>query len=236
MSWDAVLSEIRQVRAAAKTDTLWYRGHWSSSYTLLPSLLRSSAALQKEQILFQKYVQAAAHLGRSRASDWESLFDMQHYGIPTRLLDWTETLGVAVFFALGTQPSEGAIYILDPRKLNERSTGMPEPKRINDEHFKYRSVYWKKEPFAARLPIAIEPPFQNDRMFAQRGMFTIHGEDIRPLDEQYPECVARILLPVSARKGAKEFLHFASLNELSIFPDMVGVAAHIRNMIVAAAP
>ena len=46
-----------------------------------------------------------------------------------------------------------------------------------------------------------------------------------------PSCVRKVLLPETARIGALEFLQFSSLNELSIFPDMVGVASHIRNLV-----
>lgn len=49
--------------------------------------------------------------------EWSTLFDMQHYEVPTRLLDWTTTLGVAIAFALmdrdGTDGA-AAIYVLDP--------------------------------------------------------------------------------------------------------------------------
>ena len=34
-------------------------------------------------------------------TDWEQLFAMQHYGMPTRLLDWSENLFVAAYFAMG---------------------------------------------------------------------------------------------------------------------------------------
>jgi hypothetical protein len=217
-------------------DVVWYRGHWSSAYSLLPSLLRVPHGLSREQALFHKYRQAAAHLMKDRDLDWETLFDMQHYGIPTRLLDWTETLGVAVFFALGTQPNEAAVYVLDPINLNRQATGTRQVKHSDDPGFSYRSVYWNKVPFAPRLPIALEPPYQNGRLFAQRGTFTIHGGDDRSLEQQCPDCVRRVILPAAARSGAAEFLAFASLNELSIFPDMVGVASHIRNLVLAEEP
>lgn len=236
-SWDVFLSGIRNARAQLKNPaTVWYRGHWHSTYSLFPSLLRTSRGLSKEQELFHKYRQAATYLLKARESDWETVFDMQHYGIPTRLLDWTETLGVAVFFALGTEPSEAAVYVLDPMALNRLATGTPQLKHADDPSFSYRSVYWKKEPFAPRLPIALDPPFQNGRLFAQRGMFTIHGDDERSLEEQCPSCVRKVLLPKSARRGALEFLQFSSLNELSIFPDIVGVASHIRNLVLSERP
>ena len=186
-AWNGFLTGVRNARAELKNPaTVWYRGHWHSTYSLLPSLLRVSRGLSKEQELFYKYRQAATYLLKARESDWETVFDMQHYGVPTRLLDWTETLGVAVFFALGTQPSEAAVYVLDPTELNRLATGTPQLKHADDPSFSYRSVYWKKEPFAPRLPIALDPPFQNQRLFAQRGMFTIHGDDERSLEEQCP--------------------------------------------------
>lgn len=67
-------------------------------------------------------------------------------------------------------------------------------------------------------------------------MFTIHGDDERSLEEQCPSCVRKVLLPETARIGALEFLQFSSLNELSIFPDMVGVASHIRNLVLSERP
>ena len=233
-AWETFMSEVRRAREElGNPETVWYRGHWSSAYSLLPSLVRVPGGLSKEQPLFHKYRQAAAHLMKERDSDWDTLFDMQHYGIPTRLLDWTETLGVAVFFALGTEPNEAAVYLLDPTKLNRQATGSREIKHSDDPGFSYRSVYWNKVPFAPRLPIALEPPFQNGRLFAQRGTFTVHGDDERSLDAQCPDCIRKVLLPSVARKGAAEFLQFASLNELSIFPDMVGIASHIRNLLLA---
>lgn len=129
---------------------------------------------------------------------------------------------------------DGRLYMLQARV--RLATGMPQLKHADDPSFSYRSVYWKKEPFAPRLPIALDPPFQNGRLFAQRGMFTIHGDDERSLEEQCPSCVRKVLLPESARRGALEFLQFASLNELSIFPDMVGVASHIRNLVLSERP
>lgn len=236
-AWEAFLANMRRARKElGSPETVWYRGHWSSAYSLLPSLLRVSRGLSREQALFHKYRQAAAHLMKDRETDWETLFDMQHYGIPTRLLDWTETLGVAVFFALGTQPNEAAVYVLDPISLNRQATGTGQIKHSDDPGFSYRSVYWNKVPFAPRLPIALEPPFQNDRLFAQRGTFTIHGDDVQGLEQQCPDSVRKVILRAAARKGAAEFLEFASLNELSIFPDMVGIASHIRNLILAEEP
>jgi hypothetical protein len=46
------------------------------------------------------YIEYCFRAGQRYHSSWEALSEMQHYRIPTRLLDWTETLAVALFFAL----------------------------------------------------------------------------------------------------------------------------------------
>jgi FRG domain len=66
----------------------------------------------------------------SNRNDWDVLFAMQHYGTPARLLDWTEVLGVAVYFAtLGVDeanPDGGpppCVWVLNPYALNAASVG-----------------------------------------------------------------------------------------------------------------
>lgn len=73
-------------------------------YQLVPSLLRHKQGVDKENVLFGEYERSARRFLERRTDDWELLVDMQHYGIPTRLLDWTGVLGIALAFAL-YQPS-----------------------------------------------------------------------------------------------------------------------------------
>jgi hypothetical protein len=230
-TWPEFLHNIAVARRSLNSpDIVWYRGHAESGFKLIPSLLRFETGLAKEKDLFFKYKQAAIRLMQKRDDDWETLFDMQHYHVPTRLLDWSEVLGVAVFFALMWHTEEAAVFVLDPRHLNTLATGHSEIKRVGLD-FQYRQIYWDKKPFAAIKPIAMEPPFQNDRMLAQKGMFTIHGDDRSPLEEQCPTCVRKIVITKTAMNGAWEFLGYANINEFSVFPDIVGLAPYIKHIV-----
>jgi len=60
------------------------------------------------------YGQWLLRCGRSYSNSWEALADMRHFGIPTRLLDWTEVLLIAVFFALNQSPTTSDL--VDPTR------------------------------------------------------------------------------------------------------------------------
>jgi hypothetical protein len=62
-------------------------------------------------------------------------------------------------------------------------------------------------------------------------VFTIHGDDARPLEEQCPEVVKTVTLKKEAKAAAREFLEYANLDEYSIYPDIVGMSRHLRRKV-----
>ena len=84
-------------RQGKSRSSLWFRGSGKHTYKLLPSLyrhrsLRTTDDLERlERELMTRFRQRSIpFLTRPLVDDWDVLFFMQHYGIPTRLLDWTE--------------------------------------------------------------------------------------------------------------------------------------------------
>jgi hypothetical protein len=231
-AWNQFLDQVDEACAALKRpNMLWYRGHANKEWALVPSLLRRDTGPAQEQFLFREYSRFAKRFPDQPRNDWGFLMDMQHYGLPTRLLDWTEVLGVAVAFAVLRQcksPTDAAFFILDPVALNSHS-GLTGVKHLPDNDFEYQSVYWHNRPFAAVNPIAIELPFQNPRILAQRGVFTVHGSNPACLAAQCQDAARMVVLPVTAQDAAREFLKHANLNESSIYPDIFGIVQHIES-------
>lgn len=236
--WAAFLEQIRQARKElGNPAVVWYRGHSHASWPLVPGLFRNSDWPKREKQAFLAFDRTASRLFDKRRSDWEILFDMQHYGIPTRLLDWSEALGVAIAFIMHTPvqvPTDAAVYVLDPFALNKMS-GHREIKSLPaDNGFDYRKIYWLDDPVRVDRPIAVYPPLQSARLFAQRGVFTIHGHNSEGVETQAPKAVKKVVLPAGARPAAMEFLQHANLDEYAIYPDIVGMARLLRRQVFEA--
>jgi len=131
-----LISEIKKDYKNWGTTTFpWFRGEPANSSTpLLPKLFRTRSGEQhNENRLLQHFRMKAPSLGlmqippREHTDEW--LFLAQHVGLPTRLLDWSEGLFTALYFAL--KEDEPAIWMLDPIELNRKSTKDP----INDNVF-----------------------------------------------------------------------------------------------------
>ena len=235
-AWIKFLEAVAQARTdLGDPEVLWYRGHPDVDFYLLASLLRYENGLAKERYLFESFKKFSDRIVRRTDSEWETLFNMQHYGVPTRLLDWSETFGVALFFAATYNQArhlgkDAAIYLLDPKGLNQLS-GKNKVFRVPEEEseFKYTSIYWDHRPFSPAAPMAMEPIFLNDRMRAQRGMFTVHHDKIDPLETAFPAVIKKVILPTDAVPSAIEFLKLSNLNIFSVFPDLEGLSGYLHS-------
>lgn len=234
-NWNGLLSEIKEYQKSLPENTeLWFRGQGDAKYVLLPSLFRFKNGEEKEKEVFDTYKRLSQRLLLSHKDEWESLIDMQHYFIPTRLLDWSENLGIALFFAVSSH-SEGndiGLYLLNPIELNlySKKEGIPIVPSEN-MGLSYVENYIRKTPFPPRYPIAIKSNFINERVLAQRGMFTVHGDDLTELESLCPKAVRKFVIANDAVPEIKEFLEIANINEFTVFPDLHGLSSYIRTIL-----
>ena len=227
-TWADFCRLIKQAEADLGKGPFWYRGVEDAKYTLTPSLFRYDNGKDKETDLYWLYSQSRLRESAAKKSSWETLFDMQHYGVPTRLLDWTEVLGIAVYFACALPTGVPSVFVLSPERLNLKSDRASIVLAPSGEAFDYESVYWRKSPPPSHHPLAISPTSPNERLQRQRGKFTIHGSSGESLESQCADCVRKISLSPEARDEAREFLKTANLNAFSIFPDFFGMAQFVK--------
>lgn len=229
---DEIISIIDRERDC---EILFFRGHSCNQWSLLPSLLRNGDKSLNyfEQALYYDFISnAGSLLGSVNKKSWELIFLMQHNGLPTRLLDWSENFATALFFALDSnEVSDPEIWILNPIKLNKKTKNIGAA-IINPDldlyHDYYQTHIEKIKNSDRENPIAIYPHRENHRLFNQKGLFTLHGTSIEPLEKIAPECLHKIKIPTDCIEDAKKFLELSGINSYSIYNDLESLAKHLK--------
>jgi hypothetical protein len=169
-------------------------------------------------------------------NDWDIYFLMQHYGAPTRLLDWTESPAIALYFAVRDNPGyyDSAVWMLDPYKLNRQAVRKSEvisPSAVGANPKDIKKVQpwlparWSKKGIPS-LPLAIFPTHIARRISSQKSCFTIHGADENGFEEfsrgPLPN-LRKIVIPGHAVSEMRLDLQQYGIDDTTIFPDLEGL-------------
>ena len=184
----------------------------------------------------------------NRINNLKWLFLMQHHGMPTRLLDWTQNVLVAVFFAVAdiakdNIKKDGQIWIIKPRELNKEvgiGQSFPLPGHPIVEYLAREMFYdiEKKEGFAKKLslkeiqtkPMAILPPLAWPRMVAQKSAFTLHPKP-RSLEDIYaPEAkLTRHKIPSRFKLEIRRELRHLGIEYRTLFPELDSISKDMNS-------
>jgi hypothetical protein len=212
----------------------WFRGQPNSSWPLEPNIFRYDLLNCEDEIRAEFQRRAPQYMTEAPPSDyWGWYFLMQHYGALTRLLDWTDSALVALFFALNrTSKSpedleDSVVWMLDPWWLNRtvfRHDAILLPD-FDDAKSYLREVY--SGSITPTLPAAIDPPFIARRVAVQRSHFTIFGSRRDALMQLGQTPGAHLIKLVIAKEAAPRItadLATLGVTDTSIYPDLKGLA------------
>lgn len=194
---------------------------------LLPRIARlkpKGSLLKIEELLLDEFKRTNPLLLRKYYpnNDWDFLTIGQHYGLPTRFLDWTFSALAALWFATGCNI-----------KKNERSTyGVVFILLANVDDFQIKIE--EIHPFKIDELKIYRPKIIKQRINSQSGVFSIQTskmiENKCELDitNNFGKKLVKIKVPNEIFMKIREDLHILGINKSTIFPDLTGLCSHLQ--------
>lgn len=234
-SVEALMNRLSGSRASGNPK--WYRGQIDAGWGLTPRLARNRGHLESEIDMLKRFQQDAGPRVREKPQTaWEWICLAQHFGLPTRLLDWTENPLVALYFAVesagvATTTTDGAFFELDPLDLNRRAFDLAPSVVMFDEDEFLNSYLPAAKAGPSMGPVAAIAGRSFERIVAQVGTFTVHHRKMDDLLYAHGGvCVTKMLIPAAAKPHIRAALNDVNVNASTVFADLNNLADHLREL------
>ncbi len=242
---------------------IWYRGQRKESYKLIPSIYREPFKVENEIKFFKEFkALSRPYSQKNTNNDWEFYFHMQHYGVPTRLLDWSLDPFVALAFALfgnfddpkskdTIAPNENAvIYLLNKSRLDQKALSDYAVEDLSTDKWRIDSLLQKdfdilnpssanniKQKPTKEICIPIEPPLINERIIAQKGKFTLFPstKDVKDIENMlnYEDyLIQKIIIQKEKIPEMKTHLRKLGISKHTLFPSLESLSNVIKESIL----
>lgn len=224
-------------------EKLWFRGQKDSSWKLVPSIQRYNLSDEDERHLSHDFRILASQImenapSRKDFAAW--MANMQHYGMPTRMLDWTKSPLIAAYFALEdkSNDTDSCIWVLRPSFLNRIEVDDPSlfeidsgtAERMLEPAFypDYNSDDQLREKVKDKI-LACYSIQNNLRMYSQQSCFTIHNTKRLLTHISEPDLLFKFIIPREAQPYFRYVLKAFSITRGAIFPDLDNISADLRS-------
>ena len=160
----------------------------------------------------------------------------QHYGLPTRFLDWTQSSAIALYFCVSSKENvDGAVYLINPLDINLKAKNEGRILSSECDHKiieKYLDLDAKHSPKGQMPTIAINPIHNSERVMLQRGAFTVHGNKKFHLDQSQASSLVEINIAASNKERLRKGLVRIGIDRMSIFPEVEHISKHLKKVIL----
>ena len=249
-SWESLTRELDQLQGTMPSPC--FRGQGDYSWQLCPSINRYLTDVPSEQAARLEFAAVLRFLGEAHEHlpatslprdpfgldvfdnfvEWLAL--MQHHGAPTRLLDWSFSPYVGLYFAVTGRPSDdAALWFFDQSPIwGAFCTRFQTPPM---EFFDYRVL-----PATLLTAPKTSSPFlfsgikkmRSAREIAQQGMFTfcdhLQADHQAALEAMAPSACGRIRISAALKPEFTWRLKMMNLTPAALFPGVDGVCQSIR--------
>ena len=224
--------------------SLFFRGLSKTSFVALPSVYRDNSLIGNENRLFHEAIRRNPNEFPDDMSTFDKLVKMQHYELPTRLLDITTNPLVALYFACKENfKSNGSVLVYPILKediqyydselisilanLSKRSISFKQDE-TSDEWIEFKRDVEKESPnvsdkiirYNISSTLCVLPKLNNNRIVNQDGAFFIFGIDYtKDKPASLPDQPYVINIMAKAKQKILAELDFLGINEASLFPE-----------------
>lgn len=228
-----LLVHVEELRRVSLFPPIWFRGQSNSSYALLPRIFRDADLRSSERDMTVEFLLRAPlrypHCPpQQEGCEWLVL--MQHYGLPTRLLDWSESPLVALYFACEEQAeADGAVFAFGPQDMNKMMVGQGAIAlhRAREIDALVEAAFRGLDTDVAHA-LAFLPRETDTRMMLQQSTFTIHGSGM-PLDSRadWEKFGRKWVVPADRKPSLLRELVGLGIRRSTLFPDLENLARYI---------
>lgn len=213
--------EFHNIIQDFSTANYLFRGQQNIAWDLTPKIGREDfkknvPSFFEEDTILKAWLRYSEQLIVNKPKDrWDELTFAQHYGLATRLLDWTKNPLVALFFATGdfNNITDGSVFIMN-FKNKTLKTGEYEPFKI-----KKSGVFYPKGLSA--------------RVINQRGVFTLSHKPKISLEQLRPDFeFIKINIRGESKKEIQKQLELYGINEFSIYQDLDNLSNYLNRFII----
>ncbi|MDU9048272.1 MAG: FRG domain-containing protein [Candidatus Electrothrix sp. Rat3] len=224
---------------------LWFRGQADSSFNLEPQVERKAfietarlagdSPLAYEKTIYKKLLAQGAHLIPENLNQIEVYFLSQHYGLPTRLLDWSRNPLAAFFFSvISHKEKDGSIYMYFSRA---DIPGHEENDIVSQNDDKVTSLlgFLTEDniifdvPECTCYPLKIEPNAQAGRIVNQVSCFTLHHPNSTVnLDNLVGSQIRKYTIPAQDKPQIINDLQMLGVSWGNLFPDLENMVKDIK--------
>lgn len=237
--WVDILNKVDDFVAKA-AGPVWFRGHNDHTHLLQSGLFRVNLESMADYLTveshYYQYYKNLGYLLHENAEGWSLVYSLQHHGGKTRLLDWSESFAIAVYFALCNWSSEkAAIWMLDPLELNNLAVNRKVIISPAPAFFPYPEAYVSGQAIPS---IAVYPIKNTQRICSQHGVFTVQGNCSEALDKEFGGQLVKsghlvyIELTREVQADAVRYIKQNGISHFSLFPDLDGLATYLNQLLL----
>jgi len=224
-SFDEYIQTISKLKNHFTDDLILFRGQ-TCNKPLRPSLGRKEILETGENIkdfekeIFDDFKKRYIAYSKVKCdNNWDLLALAQHHGLPTRLMDWTESALVALWFATEREDEEvGVVFILIPEKTDILDVTQKETGDV----------------FSRKATKFFCPNHISERITAQSGWFSCHvinsNNAFFKLESmsKYKNKLKKITIKKNIFPEIRSKLNLMGINGSTVYPDLVGLSKYLK--------